>query len=148
MPRSARSRVGGLAILLALPHLALAQQPGYTNHAGNRIPGQVVALDARTVTLSNALETMTLPLAIFPETERRRLAADFGHPLLPPPIQRAVTAAEKAIARSRQRAAKGLCSPEESAAFISRTRSSLSAYLDAQLSSGLLTPSERSALPP
>ena len=89
---------------------------------------------------------MTLPLSIFPDSEQRRLAADFGQPRVPVAVQRAIAGAEKAIARSRQRAAKGLCTPEESAAFISRTQSSLSAYLDAQLASGAITPAERSAL--
>jgi hypothetical protein len=122
--------------------------PSYTNHAGNTVSGVVIALDARTATFSNAEETVTLPLSIFPESEQRRLAADFGAPRVPLAVRQAVAGAEKAMARSRQRAAKGLCTPEESAAFISRTQSSLSAYLDAQVSSGLLTPSERSALLP
>lgn len=137
---------GGLAILLAIPLLAVAQEPGYTNHAGNVISGAVVALDAHTVTLSNATETASLPLSIFPESEQRRLAADFGTPRLPESVRRAVAGAEKAIARSRLRAEKGLCTPEESAAFIARTQSALTAYLDAQVASGVLTPAEREAL--
>ena len=36
----------------------------------------VVALDARTATISNAAETVKLPLSIFPEPEQRRIAAD------------------------------------------------------------------------
>ena len=49
----------------------------YTNHAGNVASGIVVALDARTATISNAMETVKLPLSIFPESEQRRIAADF-----------------------------------------------------------------------
>lgn len=144
-----RRAVGALAILLAIPLLAPAQHPGYTNHAGNVISGVVIALDATHVTLgAPGTQGTVYPLSIFPDSEQRRLAADFGQPRLPEPVRRAITGAEKAIARSRQRAAKGLCSQEESAAFIARTQSSLSAYLDAQLASGLITPAERAALPP
>jgi len=60
----------------------------------------------------------------------------------------AVSGAEKAVARSRQRAQKGLCTPEDSATFIARTQSALSAYLDAQVASGTLTPAERAVLAP
>lgn len=137
-----------MAILLTIPLLAAAQQPGYTNHAGNVVEGTVVALDARTATFSNATETLILPLSIFPESEQRRLAADFGQPRLPEAVRRAVDGANRAIARSRKRAEKGLCSPEESADFIARTQSSLSAYLDRQLSTGTITPAERAALAP
>ena len=49
----------------------------YTNHAGNVASGVVVALDARTMEISNATETVKLPLSIFPEAEQRRIAADF-----------------------------------------------------------------------
>ena len=95
------SRVGGaLAILLALPLLAFAQHPTYTNHAGNVISGVVIALDSHTATLSNTTETVTLPLSIFPESEQRRLAADFGTPRVPLAVHRAVTAAEKRAASS------------------------------------------------
>jgi hypothetical protein len=120
----------------------------YTNHAGNVVSGTVIALDAHTATFSNAGEVVVLPLSIFPESEQRRLAAEYGTPILPAPIRRAIDGANRAIARSRQRAAKGLCTPEDSASFIARTQSALSAYLDSQLSSGALTPAERAALPP
>ncbi len=52
-------------------------EPAYTNHAGNVASGIVVALDARTATILNAMETVKLPLSIFPESEQRRIAADF-----------------------------------------------------------------------
>lgn len=136
-----------LASLLLLAFSSRAAPP-YTNHAGNVVSGTVVALDAHTATFSNATETVTFPLSIFPPSEQRRLAADYGTPILPAAIRRAIDGANRAIARSRQRAAKGLCTPEESAAFIARTQSALSSYLDAQLASGLLTPAERAALPP
>jgi hypothetical protein len=120
--------------------------PPYTNHAGNAVSGTVIALDARTATFSNAEEVVVYPLSIFPPSEQRRLAADFGQPRLPVSVQRAVDGANRAIARSRKRAEQGLCPPEESADFIARTEASLSAYLDRQLASGAITPAERAAL--
>ena len=127
----------------------------YTNHAGNVVSGFVVALDARTTTISNATETAALPLSIFPEPEQRRIAADFvlqhggGQVELlrvPPAVKRAVAGAERAMARSRKRAEKGLCSKEESDAFCAESEAALGAYLDKQMQSGTITPAERTAL--
>ena len=89
---------------------------------------------------------MTLPLSIFPEAEQRRLAADFGQPRVPAAVRRAVEGAEKAIARSRKRAEKGLCPQEESDAFCDKTEAALRSYLDKQVESGAITPAERTAL--
>lgn len=130
-------------------------EPAYTNHAGNAVSGVVVALDARTAAISNAAETVTLPLSIFPEPERRRIAADYvlGHPgagvaalRVPEAVIRAVAGAEKAMARSRKRAQKGLCTQEESDAFCAETAAALRRYLDRQVESGAITPAERKAL--
>ena len=118
----------------------------YTNHAGNAVSGVVVALDARTVTFSNATETLALPLSIFPESEQRRLAADFGAPHVPLAVRQAVAGAEKAMARSRKRAELGLCTQEESDAFCAKSAAALATYLDNQLESGTITPAERQAL--
>ena len=70
--------IGNISTLatFAIAPAAMAEQPAYTNHAGNVVAGVVVALDARTATISNAAETATLPLSIFPEAEQRRLAAE------------------------------------------------------------------------
>ncbi len=137
----------------------------YTNHAGNVASGVVVALDARTATISNAAETVKLPLSIFPESEQRRIAADFvllqqssrsygtikggGHVdqlRVPVAVKRAVAGAEKAMARSRKRAEKGLCSKEESDAFCTKSEAALKSYLDKQVKEGTITPAERKAL--
>ena len=137
----------------------------YTNHAGNVVSGVVIALDARTVTISNATETAKLPLSIFPESEQRRIAADFvlrrggGSPgtvrpsggeigllRVPVAVKRAIAGADKAMARSRKRAEKGLCSKEESEAFCARSESALKSYLDRQVKEGAITPAERKAL--
>ena len=118
----------------------------YTNHAGNVVSGVVVALDARTVTISNATETAKLPLSIFPESEQRRIASDAGQPRIPVAVKRAIAGADKAMARSRKRAEKGLCTQEESDAFCEKSASALRSYLDRQVESGVITPAERKAL--
>ena len=121
-------------------------EPAYTNHAGNVVSGVVVALDARTATISNAMETVKLPLSIFPESEQRRIAADFGQPRVPVTVRRAIAGAEKAMARSRKRAEKGLCTQEESDAFCAKSEAALKSYLDKQVKEGVITPAERKAL--
>ena len=137
----------------------------YTNHAGNVASGVVIALDARTATISNAMETVKLPLSIFPESEQRRIAADFvlrqggGSPgtarptngqidllRVPVAVKRAIAEVEKAMARSRKRAEKGLCTKEESEAFCAKSESALKSYLDKQVKEGTITPAERKAL--
>ena len=127
----------------------------YTNHAENVVSGVVVALDVRTATISNATETVALPLSIFPETEQRRIAADYvlDHPgtgvavlRVPEDVKRAVAGAEKAMARSRKRAEKGLCTQEESDAFCATSEAALKSYLDKQVESGAILPVERQAL--
>ncbi len=149
------------AIVLILVSSALllsarAEQPAYTNHAGYAVPGVVVALDATTATISNGTGSVSVPLSIFPEAERRRIAADFvlgaagagqiGLLRVPPDVKRAVEGTRKAMARSRRRAEMGLCSPEESAAFCAESAAALESYLDAQAESGAITPAEREAL--
>ena len=133
----------------------------YTNHAGNVVSGAVIALDARTATFRNTMETQKLPLSIFPEPEQRRIVADFvlgqmdGSPgtarptdllRVPAAVKRAVAGAEKAMARSRKRAEKGLCSKEASDAFCAESESALRSYLDKQVKEGVITPAERKAL--
>ena len=122
-------------------HSALAQQ-GYTNHAGNVIAGFPVALTKTHVSLNSK----RYPLSIFPESEQRRIAADFGEPRLPVEVKRAIAGAEKAMARSRKRAEKGLCTKEESEAFCAKSQTALRTYLDKQVESGAITPAERKAI--
>ena len=97
---------------------------GYTNHAGNVVAGWPVKLTQKEVTLvegvatngcqlttngSSPSTTNAYPLSIFPESEQRRIAADFGQPRVPVAVKRAVVGAERAMARSRKRAEKGFC---------------------------------------
>ena len=136
-------------------HSTIQPFNSYTNHAGNVVSGDVVALDARTATISNAMESVALPLSIFPEPEQRRIAADFvlgqgggkvGLLRIPPDVKRAVEGAEKSMARSRKRAEKGLCTQEESDAFCAESEAALASYLDKQVEEGAITPAERTAL--
>ena len=135
-------------------------QPGYTNHAGNVIAGFPTALTPTQVTLGACattnhlpstnyhLPTTIYPLSIFPESEQRRIAVDFGTPRLPQSVKRAIDGAEKAMARSRKRAERGLCTKEESEAFCAKSQTALRAYLDKQVEIGVLTPAERKAVNP
>jgi len=137
-------------------HSTIQPFNSYTNHAGNVVSGVVVALDARTATISNATESVKLPLSIFPESERRRIAAEFilrqgsggqvGALRIPVAVKRAVAGAEKAMARSRKRAEKGFCTKEESDAFCAKTEAALRSYLDRQVESGTITAAERKAI--
>ena len=148
----------------------------YTNHAGNVVSGWPVKLTATQVVLAeggspgrlggtprptcvdqppttnhqppttNYQLTTTYPLSIFPESEQRRIAADFGKPRVPVAVKRAIAGAEKAMARSRKRAEKGLCTKEESEAFCAKSEAALKSYLDKQVKEGVITPAERKAL--
>ena len=139
---------------------------GYTNHAGNVVAGWPVKLTQKEVTLVEGVATngcqlttndyqlttndcrltTTYPLSIFPESEQRRIAADFGQPRVPVAVKRAITGAEKAMARSRKRAEKGLCTKEESDDFCAKSAAALKSYLDKQVKEGTITPAERKAL--
>ena len=160
-------------------------EPGYTNHAGNVVSGWPVKLTATQVVLqeggspgrlggtprptcvdqpsttnhqpptTNYQLTTTYPLSIFPESERRRIAADFvlrqgggqvDRLRVPVAVKRAIAGAEKAMARSRKRAEKGLCTKEESEAFCAKSEAALKSYLDKQVKEGVITPAERKAL--
>ena len=100
--------------------------------------------------------TNTYPLSIFPESEQRRIAADFllrqgsggqvGLLRIPDAVKRAITGAEKAMARSRKRAEKGLCTKEESDDFCAKSAAALKSYLDKQVKEGVITPAERKAI--
>ena len=156
----------------------------YTNHAGNAVVGWPVKLTATHVTLAERIIpptndhrlptndhrlttndyqlptndyrlTTTYPLSIFPESEQRRIAADFvllqgggqvGLLRIPVAVKRAIAGAEKAVARSRERAEKGFCTKEESEMFCEKTSAALKGYLDKQVKDGVITPAERKAL--
>ena len=137
--------------------LVARAEPGYTNHAGNVVSGWPVKLTATHVVLSdggspgrlggtprptcvdqpsttnhqppttNYQLTTTYPLSIFPESEQRRIAVDFGQPRVPVAVKRAIAGAEKAMARSRKRAEKGLCTKEESDASCANSAAALKA---------------------
>ena len=133
---------------------------GYTNHAGNVVAGWPVKLTQKEVTLvegvatngcqlttngSSPSTTNAYPLSIFPESEQRRIAADFllrqgsggqvGLLRVPVAVKRAITGAEK-----------GLCTKEESDDFCAKSAAALRNYLDKQVKEGVITPAERKAI--
>jgi len=61
--------------------------------------GNASAPNSSTLQPFNSSTTNTYPLSIFPESEQRRIAADFGQPRVPVAVKRAITGAEKAMAR-------------------------------------------------
>ena len=158
-----RSIVSTIILLYAFSAFA---EGGYTNHAGNVVAGWPVKLTQKEVTLAEGTTNSQLsttnsqlstfnfqlsttnayPLSIFPESEQRRIAADFGQPRVPVAVKRAITGAEKAMARSRKRAEKGLCTKEESDDFCAKSAAALKSYLDKQVKEGVITPAERKAL--
>ena len=153
-----RSIVSTIILLYAFSAFA---EGGYTNHAGNVVAGWPVKLTQKEVTLvegvatngcqlttngSSLSTTNAYPLSIFPESEQRRIAADFGQPRVPVAVKRAISGADKAMARSRKRAEKGLCTKEESDAFCEKSEAALKSYLDKQVKEGTITPAERKAL--
>ena len=151
-------------ICVLLTALSVHAENAYTNHAGNAVAGWPVKLTATHVTLAEGVSSgrlggtlrptitdhpptsTTYPLSIFPESEQRRIAADFGQPRVPVAVKRAITGAEKAMARSRKRAEKGLCTKEESDAFCAKSEAALKSYLDKQVKEGVITPAERKAI--
>ena len=153
-----RSIVSTIILLCAFSAFA---EGGYTNHAGNVVAGWPVKLTQKEVTLvegvatngcqlttngSSPSTTNAYPLSIFPESEQRRIAADFGQPRVPVAVKRAITGAEKAMARSRKRAEKVLCTKEESDDFCAKSAAALRSYLDKQVKDGVITPAERKAI--
>ena len=159
-------RVARRASILSVSSLSIvaasaAAEGGYTNHAGNVVAGWPVKLTQKEVTLAEGVTTNdcrlttngsspsttnAYPLSIFPESEQRRIAADFGQPRVPVAMKRAISGADKAMARSRKRAEKGLCTKEESDAFCEKSEAALKSYLDKQVKEGTITPAERKAL--
>ena len=130
------------------PRPTYVDQPPTTNHQPPTTNYQLTTNDHSLSTFQpfNFSTTNTYPLSIFPESERRRIAADFGEPRVPVAVRRAIAGAEKAMARSRKRAEKGLCTKEESDAFCAKSEAALKNYLDRQVKEGVITPAERNAL--
>ena len=154
--------VAGWPVKLTQKEVTLAE--GTTNSQLSTTNSQPQTSNIKPQTSNSQLSTFnfqlsttnTYPLSIFPESEQRRIAADFllrqgsggqiGLLRIPVAVKRAVSGAEKAMARSRKRAEKGLCTKEESEAFCAESESALKSYLDKQVREGTITPAERKAL--
>ena len=147
--------IAGWPVALTKTHVSLSEEVrGKSLEGGGKreevspdssLPAPRSTLPAPTSSLQPPRSTL-YPLSIFPESEQRRIAADFGEPRLPLEVKRAIAGAEKAMARSRKRAEKGLCTKEECEAFCAKSQAALKGYLDKQVESGVITPAERKAV--
>ena len=144
--------IAGWPVALTKTHVSLSEEGrgkseevrGMSEEGGGKSEGNS-SLPAPTSSLQTPRSTL-YPLSIFPESEQRRIAADFGEPRLPVEVRRAIDGAEKAMARSRKRAEKGLCTKEESEAFCAKSESALKACLDKQVETGKITSAERKSV--
>ena len=144
--------VAGWPVKLTQKEVTLAE--GTTNSQLSTTNSQPQTSNIKPQTSNSQLSTFNFqlsttnayPLSIFPESEQRRIAADFGQPRVPVAVKRAITGAEKAMARSRKRAEKGLCTKEESDDFCAKSAAALKGYLDKQVKEGTITPAERKAI--
>lgn len=135
--------------------LARGDGGAYTNHAGHAVCGVPVSLTRTEAVVSNATETLRLPLTVFPAAERRRLAADYllAHPaanpdLLPVPadVKTALAGPRRALARAQKRAARGFCTDDDLQALTETTRAAIATYLDKAEADGRITAAERKVL--
>lgn len=119
----------------------------YTNLAGNVVTGAPIGVSRHEVVLSNDVETVSLPMSIFPECERRRLAADFGSLIfIPKEVRDVVEGGRKAITRSMRRAELGLCTREEAESFVGKSRAKMEDYLKGKADSGEIMSKEAERL--
>ena len=160
-------------VAMATVARADSHQGGYTNHAGNVIAGWPVALTKTHVALSLELrawseegggkseETSSLPaptsslqtprstlypLSIFPPSERRRIAADFGEPILPRKVANAEAGVQREVRRALKRGEKGLIGKDEAEKNAGDLRAAFGMYLDASARDGVITESEKRAV--
>ena len=144
--------IAGWPVKLTATHVSLSEEGRGKSEEGRGKSEEGRAEREETSSLPAPRSSLYSPrfslysLSIFPESEQRRIAADFGEPRLPVEVKRAIAGAEKAMARSRKRAEKGLCTKEESEAFCAKSSAALRTYLDKQVESGTITPAERKAI--
>ena len=147
--------IAGWPVKLTVTHVSLSEEVGGKSEEVGAKSEEVSPdspLPAPRSTLPAPRSSLYSPrsslysLSIFPESEQRRSAADVGEPRLPVAVKRAVAGVEKAMARSRKRVEKGLCTKEESEAFCAKSESALRTYLDKQVESGSITPAERKSI--
>ena len=142
----------GFPTALTATHVSLSEEVGGKSEEASSLFAPRSSPPAPRSTLPAPRSSLYSPrsslysLSIFPECEQRRIAADFGEPRLPVEVKRAVAGVEKAMARSRKRAEKGLCTKEECEAFCVKSQAALKGYLDKQVESGVITPAERKAI--
>ena len=142
----------GAIVAMATVARADSHQGGYTNHAGNVIAGWPVSLTKTHVTLgTQGQETgdarrVSYPLSIFPPSERRRIAADFGEPILPRKVANAEAGVRREVRRALKRGEKGLIGKDEAEKNASDLRAAFRMYLDASARDGVITETEKRAV--
>lgn len=88
------------AVPAAIDTSAALPTQGYTNHAGHVLYGSLVAADAKSVTLRLANGTKrSLPLSIFPPSERERIGIASGTLAPPPAVAEAFERCRQALQR-------------------------------------------------
>ena len=154
-------------VAMATVARADSHQGGYTNHAGNVIAGWPVALtktqvrlvsgsgfqvsgapgsEAGTQSTRHQAPSTTYPLSIFPQGERRRIAADFGEPILPRKVANAEAGVQREVRRALKRGEKGLIGKDEAEKNAGDLRGAFRMYLDASARDGVITESEKRAV--
>ena len=138
----------GAIVAMAAVAWADSHQGGYTNHAGNVIAGWPVALTKTHVTLGECGAPLgeTYPLSIFPQSERRRIAADFGEPILPRKVANAEAGVRREVRRALKRGEKGLIGKDEAEQNANDLRGAFKMYLDASARDGVITETEKRAV--
>ena len=86
------------------------------------------------------------PLSIFPQSERRRIAADFGEPILPRKVANAEAGVRREVRRALKRGEKGLIGKDEAEKNASDLRAAFRMYLDASARDGVITETEKRAV--
>ena len=85
-------------------------------------------------------------MSIFPPSERRRIAADFGEPILPRKVANAEAGVRREVRRALKRGEKGLIGKDEAEKNASDLRAAFGMYLDASARDGVITETEKRAV--
>ena len=109
------------------------------------LPAPRSTLPAPTSSLPAPRSTL-YPLSIFPPSERRRIAADFGEPILPRKVANAEAGVQREVRRALKRGEKGLIGKEESEKNANDLRAAFGMYLDASARDGVITETEKRAV--
>ena len=147
--------IAGWPVALTKTHVSLSEEVrGKSLEGGGKreevspdssLPAPRSSLPAPTSSLQTPRSTL-YPLSIFPPSERRRIAADFGEPILPRKVANAEAGVQREVRRALKRGEKGLIGKEESEKNANDLRAAFGMYLDASARDGVITESEKRAV--